>query len=92
MNALAYAEAAVAALVALWLAAGLLANPLVLGAVALLVLLPLALVVLPALAVRAFGDRSMGVRPLPDRFADRALQRTDESAQPRPERGVPSDD
>jgi len=90
MNALAYAEAAVAALVALWLAAGLLANPLV--AVALLVLLPLALVVLPALAVRAFGDRSMGVRPLPDRFADRALQRTDESAQPRPERGVPSDD
>jgi len=92
MNALAYAEAAVAALVALWLAAGLLANPLVLGSVALLVSLPLALVALPALAVRAFGDRSMGVRSLPDRTTDRAVGSTDGYVPPRSERGVPSDD
>lgn len=85
MNALAYVEAALAALVAVWLAAGLLANPLVFGAVALLALVPLALVVLPALAVRVLGDRSVTVRRLAP------LRRTDESTPPRPGRGAPSD-
>ena len=65
MNPLASLEAAVAALVALWLAAGLLANPVVLGSVALLALVPLALVALPALGVHALGDRSVSVRRLP---------------------------
>jgi fatty acid desaturase len=65
MNLLASLEAAVAALVALWLAAGLLANPLLLGAVALLALVPLGLVVLPALGVHALGERSVSVRLLP---------------------------
>jgi len=65
MNPLAYLEAAVAALVALWLAVGLLANPLPLGVVAALALVPLAVVVLPALGVRLLGDRSVSVRLLP---------------------------
>ena len=65
MNPLASLEAAVAALVALWLAAGLLANPLLFGAVALLALVPLGLVVLPALGVHALGERSVSVRLLP---------------------------
>lgn len=62
MNGLPYVEAAVAALVALWLAAGLLAHPAALGALALLALLPLALVVLPLLVSRGFAGRSVTVR------------------------------
>ncbi|MEF8843008.1 MAG: hypothetical protein V5A62_15520 [Haloarculaceae archaeon] len=64
MNPLAYVEAVVAALAVLWLAAGLVANPLVFGAVALFALVPLMLVALPAFAVHAFGDRSLTVRQL----------------------------
>ena len=62
MNGLRYVEAAVAALAALWLATGLLAHPAVFGAVALFVLLPLALVVLPLLVSLAFAERSATVR------------------------------
>lgn len=86
MNPLAYVEAAGATLVALWLAAGLLANPLLFGAVALLVLLPLALVVLPLLGVRAFGDRSVTVRRPP------CVRRVAESVSYPPARDAPSDD
>jgi hypothetical protein len=64
MNPLAYVEAVVVALAVLWLAAGLVANPLVFGAVALIALVPMTLVALPALAVRAVGDRSLTVRRL----------------------------
>jgi len=62
MNELRYIEAAVATLVVLWLAAGLLAHPAAFGAVALLALLPLALVVLPLLVSLGFAGRSMTVR------------------------------
>lgn len=85
MNALPYVEAALAALAVVWLAAGLLANPFLFGAVALLALVPLALVVLPALAVRVLGDRSVTVRRLAP------LRRADESTPPRPGRDVPTD-
>lgn len=50
------AEAAVVAIVALWLTSGLLASPAVFGVLATIVALPLLYVVLPALAVRAVGD------------------------------------
>jgi hypothetical protein len=85
MNLLASFEAAVAALVALWLVAGLLANPVVLGSVALLAIVPLALVALPALGVHALGDRSVSVRRLPP---------VDHAAESLPPRlgGVPSDE
>lgn len=86
MNPLASLEAAFAALVVLWLVAGLFANPLLLGAALALALVPLALVVLPALGVRALGDRSVSVRP---RQSDRA----DVGSGPSARRGVfPSDD
>ncbi|MEF8840785.1 MAG: hypothetical protein V5A62_04060 [Haloarculaceae archaeon] len=62
MNGLRYVGAAVATLVVLWLAAGLLAHPAAFGAVALLALLPLALVVLPLLVSLDFAERSMTVR------------------------------
>jgi len=62
MNGLRYLEAAVAALAALWLAAGLLAHPAAFGALALLALLPLALVVVPVLVSLAFAERSATVR------------------------------
>ena len=86
MNPLAHLETVAAALVALWLAAGLLANPLLFGAVALLVLLPLALIVVPALVVRTLGDRSVTVRRLPP------VRGADGSVPPRPRRGAPTDD
>jgi hypothetical protein len=62
MNGLRYVEAAVAALAVLWLAAGLLAHPAAFGALALLALLPLALVVLPLVVSLGFAERSMTVR------------------------------
>jgi len=62
MNGLRYLEAAVAALAALWLAAGLLAHPAAFGVLALLALLPLALVVLPLLVSLGFAERSTTVR------------------------------
>ena len=77
MNPLASLEAALAALVVLWLAVGLLANPLLLGAVALLALVPLAVVVLPALGVHAFVDRSVAVRLLPPIPAPADADRSD---------------
>ena len=62
MNGLRYVEAAVAALAVLWLAAGLLAHPAAFGALALLALLPLALVVLPLVVSLGFAERSIAVR------------------------------
>ena len=62
MNGLRYVEAAVAALAVLWLAAGLLAHPAAFGALALLALLPLALVVLPLVVSLGFAERSMTIR------------------------------
>jgi hypothetical protein len=85
MNPLAYLEAAGATLVVLWLAGGLLSDPLLFGVVAALALVPLALVVLPALVVHALADRSVTVRRLPP------LRSAGESAPPRPDRGPPSD-
>ena len=86
MNPLAYAEAAVAALAVIWLAVGLFVHPAALGSVALFALLPLTIVALPALAVRAFGDRPVRVRrPAPVRCAT-------ECRPPSPGAGVPSDD
>jgi hypothetical protein len=79
-----YVEATAATLVALWLVAGLLAHPAAFGAVALVVLLPLALVALPLLGVHAFGDRTVSVRRLP------SVDVPDGSL--RPGRGFPSDD
>ena len=61
-NPLPYVEAALVALVALWLVAGLLAHPVAFGALALLALLPLALVVLPLLVTRGFAERTATVR------------------------------
>jgi hypothetical protein len=86
MNLLASLEAAVATLVALWLAAGLLANPLLFGAVALLAFVPLGLVVLPALGVHALGERSVSVRPLPP------VRSAAESGPADPRGAVPTDD
>lgn len=85
-NPLAYVEAAVAALVVVWLAAGLFANPLLFGAVALLAVLPLVLVVLPALAVRALGDHPVTVR------TGRSRRSATGSPPPSPGRGTPIDD
>jgi uncharacterized protein (DUF58 family) len=62
MNGLRYAEAAVASLVALWLVAGLLAHPAAFAALALLALLPLALVVVPLLVALGGTERSATVR------------------------------
>jgi hypothetical protein len=62
MNGLRYIEAAVAALAVLWLATGLLAHPVAFGALALLVLVPLALIALPLLVSLGFAERSMTVR------------------------------
>jgi hypothetical protein len=62
MYGLRYFEAAVATLVVGWLATGLLAHPAAFGALALLALLPLALVVLPLLVSLAFAERSATVR------------------------------
>lgn len=53
---IALAEAAVVAVVALWLLASLLSTPAALTAVLAVAALPLLFVVLPALAVRAAGD------------------------------------
>jgi hypothetical protein len=79
-------ESALAALVVGWLLAGLLTHPAAFGALALLALVPLTLVVLPALAVYALGDRSVTVRRLAP------VRRAQESTPPRPRRGYPSDD
>ncbi|MFC7226450.1 hypothetical protein N0B31_03465 [Salinirubellus salinus] len=56
LSPIAFAEAAVVAIVALWLTSGLLSAPAVLGVVTVVVALPLLIVVVPALVVRAAGD------------------------------------
>ena len=78
MNGLRYVEAAVAALAVLWLAAGLLAHPVAFGALALLALVPLALVVLPLLVSLGFLERSVTVS-----WSGRPMRlRGDETADP----------